>query len=173
MPQSQRCETMPARLAPTPELPVLSGSSTPNSVATLGPVLSCRLPGTSTCLRNAPAAVRLVGPVGESGVWPWPSKTASQSFAEAVIDDRCRRDEARAALVAQPSGGLQFDFHLSLCGDGGIGAVKGAIGRRGTGPGEQAKRDHRAEARRFGDLRKRRQPADMRRLPTIDLKAPV
>src|SRR6266566_4183552 len=33
----QRCDTMPARLAPNWEFPWLSGSSTPNSVATLGP----------------------------------------------------------------------------------------------------------------------------------------
>jgi hypothetical protein len=57
--------------------PVLSGMRTPNSVATLGPVLSCRLPGTRMCLRNAPAVVRLVGPEGDRGVWPCPSNTAS------------------------------------------------------------------------------------------------
>jgi hypothetical protein len=65
------CAPVPAlrdKLAPTPELPVLSGRRTPNSVATLGPDLFCRLPGTSTCFRNAPAAARLVGPGGESGV---------------------------------------------------------------------------------------------------------
>ena len=40
--------------------------------------LILQAPGTITRLRNAPAAVRLVGPIGESGVCPWPSKTASQ-----------------------------------------------------------------------------------------------
>ena len=45
---------MPAELAPTPLSPLLSGKSTPNSVATFGPLLSCRTPGTTTCLRNAP-----------------------------------------------------------------------------------------------------------------------
>src|SRR5262249_61331322 len=81
-PQPHRCDTMPAKLAPNPEFPRLFGSSTPNSVAILGPILSCRLPSRNTVLREKAAACRLEGPDGESGVWIWPSSTASQFLAK-------------------------------------------------------------------------------------------
>ena len=76
-PQSQRCDTIQAALAPKPEAPTLSGRSTPNSVATLGPGLSWRLPGLTTPFRNAPAADRLEGPDAERGVSTRPSRTPS------------------------------------------------------------------------------------------------
>src|SRR5215831_5420341 len=74
----ERCDTMPAKLAPTRLLPSLSGRSRPNSVAMLGPALSCSTPSRSTCLRNAPLAARTEGPDGENGVSSWPSRTSSQ-----------------------------------------------------------------------------------------------
>jgi hypothetical protein len=56
----------------TARIPTVSGSTYVPHWAR-----SWRLPGCRTGLRNAPAAVRLEGPEGESGVWPWPSSTAS------------------------------------------------------------------------------------------------
>jgi hypothetical protein len=78
--QSQRCETIPATLAPKPDWPLLSGNRRPNSVATLGPDLSCRLPGITTCFRDTAEAERLVGPAGYIGVSIRPSSTASQPW---------------------------------------------------------------------------------------------
>jgi hypothetical protein len=140
VPQFQRCETMPARLAPTPELPLLSGSSTPNSVATLGPLLSCRLPGRRTCLRNAPAAVRLVGPDDESGTWPRPS-SRFPSFTESVIKDRSRRDQSSTSVFAQRPSRLQFDFQFSRGCYRCIGPVEGAISPGRAGPCGQTQGD--------------------------------
>src|SRR5262249_54154616 len=69
---------MPAQLTPKFELPVVSGKSTPNSVAMLGPGLSCKAPGRSTYFKRAPASTRLGGSDDDRGVERRPSKTASK-----------------------------------------------------------------------------------------------
>src|SRR5262249_53502662 len=65
---------MPAQLTPKSELPVVSGKSTPNSVAMLGPGLSCNAPGRSTYFKRAPASTRLGGSDDDRGVEGRPTK---------------------------------------------------------------------------------------------------
>jgi hypothetical protein len=74
-----RCDAMPVQLNPTPDAPI-SGSSSPNSVAILGPGLSCRTPGWITYLWKAPLGT-LVGPAPSgAGTSPW--RTSSHLSAK-------------------------------------------------------------------------------------------
>jgi hypothetical protein len=61
---------------------LIPGSSGPNSTAMLGPELSCSVPSRSTVLNMKSVAVRLGGPVGQTGVSTWPSTTYSHRSAK-------------------------------------------------------------------------------------------
>src|SRR5438132_1066733 len=98
-----------SQLASAPELAALSGSCMPKSVVTIGLGLPCKLLDRRTCLRNAPAAGRLVGPEGKSGVWPWPSNTAAHPYAQSKIKDGCRRDQGSIRCFAKAPDGLEFN----------------------------------------------------------------
>jgi len=85
VPQSQRCEMMPAQLAPKWESPAVSGQSTPNSVAMLGPDLSCSTPGRTTYFTNVPASVRFGG--SDEDFQKAPLEHQFQAFNHPKIDD--------------------------------------------------------------------------------------
>ena len=68
VPQSYRCDRMLAQLNPRPGSRLIPGSSGPNSVAMLGPDLSCKTPGASTYFKKTPALVKRLGPNGDTAV---------------------------------------------------------------------------------------------------------
>ena len=115
----------------------MSGSSAPNSVATLGPGLSWRAAGLDDIFQES--AVRHVGRTGSLRKC---SRLTLQdelpSLREAVIKDHVRSRQRRRCGRADETRRLEFDFKLADIGDSGIRAVERSIGGGGSRPSEEA-----------------------------------
>mgnify|MGYP003693571597 CR=1 FL=1 len=135
-----------AQLAPKPESPPVSGRSTPNSVAMLGPDLSCRLPCLRTFFSKTRSIVENGGPRGRqryrqlslNNDLPNPL----QSRNSASLRDQVPKRLSPPAVVPPAEIRSQFPD----IGDRGVGAIEGTKGERRSGC---CQRHHVRQARQF------------------------